>query len=247
MKQYRLLKDLPDADAGTIFTSDNKGAYDYLSKGTKLPSWYDGEYVENNFSWFEEVNTVEKVEQIEVTKITSTRTTDYDGFEACINVYFNTWPDRNKYEEIKKAIEQVLNPEPSSKKEEGWEILEGKSSNGKVHQYLKDNSHGGLSCKEIGCEIFSVLRKSDNTVFTVGDETTIGVIKRFEVSEELMYWWNEHTWYYLSQAIKAPTNTVEDKPFVWTDELVERYRFFKPNIYSEGSALTQFKKLTTNE
>jgi hypothetical protein len=155
-------------------------------------------------------------------------------------------------EEFNKQFLSLSNPEPSSKKEEGWEILEGKSSNGKVHQYLKDNSHGGLSCKEIGCEIFSVLRKSDNTVFTVGDETTIGVIKRFEVSEELMYWWNEHTWYYLSQATKAPTNTVEDSPFVWTDELVEDYSTKKALDFSFNTPteartnIERFKKSKTS-
>jgi hypothetical protein len=159
MKKYRLLQTLLMPGHLPIilpigYEVNLKGDL-YIGEG----GWYFAKTgVENNKLHWEEVNTVEKVEQIEVTKITSTRTTDYDGFEACINVYFNTWPDRNKYEEIKKAIEQVLNPEPSSKKEE-----------------------------------------------------------------------------------------VEDKPFVWTDELVERYRFFKPNIYSEGSALTQFKKLTTNE
>lgn len=235
MKRFKLLKEWPDSAIGDIFQWNGQG----YSNQNRTALVVSKKYVEEFGYFFEEVNTVEKESDIVLEMRGS-----HDGIEhRDSRTHFKK---KNRFDgrrlsklEIKanlscqedcKDLIDILeihkfcfpNPEPSSKKEEGWEILEGKSSNGKVHQYLKDNSHGGLSCKEIGCEIFSVLRKSDNTVFTVGDETTIGVIKRFEVSEELMYWWNEHTWYYLSQAIKAPTNTVEDKPLFDEKKLNKR-------------------------
>ena len=56
--------------------------------------------------------------------------------------------------------------------------------------------------------IHSVKRLSDGIVFTVGDETkTLGVIKKFELKDGIMYWWNENTWYYLFQAEKLPEST----------------------------------------
>ena len=52
--------------------------------------------------------------------------------------------------------------------------------------------------------IHSVLRKSDNTVWSVGDMTTMGGINKFEISEGDLYWWNETIWHYLSDLSKLP-------------------------------------------
>lgn len=249
MKQYRLLKDLPITLAGTIFYPKEENSSVYKPKNGGWLEEVPEELVTGCPHFFEEVNTVEKGYQDLIEKC---KNSPYFFATNYLTINGKPFSTMLSEEEFNKQFLSLSNPEPSSKKEEGWEILEGKSSNGKVHQYLKDNSHGGLSCKEIGCEIFSVLRKSDNTVFTVGDETTIGVIKRFEVSEELMYWWNEHTWYYLSQAIKAPTNTVEDSPFVWTDELVEDYSTKKALDFSFNTPteartnIERFKKSKTS-
>jgi len=239
-RKYKLLKDLPDgAIVGDIYVDNGYGKYtNQRMDASKSPVIEHNSYfswqVETSTDFFEEVNTVEK------------EGVAWCGIAEQTRCYSNV-PDaavflKNQFEILQKSP----NPEPSSKKEErDWEILSCKCEQS-IHPYQPDVCLGKDKSVKL-CEIYSVLRKADNTIFTVGEETTIGVIKKFELKEELMYWWNEHTWYYFSQATKLPSNTAEDKPFVWTDELAERYRFFKPNIWSEGSALTQFKKLTTNE
>jgi len=58
-KKYRLLKDLPDAKAGTELISDGQGNYDY--KTPTDSGWYNEEYVENNPTWFELVEPSKEV------------------------------------------------------------------------------------------------------------------------------------------------------------------------------------------
>jgi hypothetical protein len=55
MKKYKLLKDLPEAKAGTILTpGDLKDVYEYpCSSGAK--SWYANALVENTPEWFQEI------------------------------------------------------------------------------------------------------------------------------------------------------------------------------------------------
>lgn len=62
-RQYRLLRDLPDAKAGTILTFDENNCYDYESKrliksDDTTVSWYNKEFVENSPDWFELVTPV---------------------------------------------------------------------------------------------------------------------------------------------------------------------------------------------
>ena len=63
-RQYRLLRDLPDAKAGTILTFDGDNCYDYNSnrtgQGEDLVTvcWYKKDFVENNLDWFELVTPV---------------------------------------------------------------------------------------------------------------------------------------------------------------------------------------------
>lgn len=60
IKTYRLLKDLPDCKAGSIFTFDGDCNYDYEStQYTDGKSWYRNVVVENNLEWFEELKEVE--------------------------------------------------------------------------------------------------------------------------------------------------------------------------------------------
>lgn len=100
----------------------------------------------------------------------------------------------DKFEAIKKAIEFVINQDPkesntSTKEEVGWEIVLGGSSLIDKHPWFPDNSHGGQSCMQMGCEIISVRRKSDGVVFSVGDEIDFrmlggyfsAAIDRFEI------------------------------------------------------------------
>lgn len=58
--------------------------------------------------------------------------------------------------------------------------------------------------------ITSVKRISDGEIFSIGDETNIGKITKFEIGDTC-FWWNEHTWYYLSQA-KKKSKPKEQQP-----------------------------------
>jgi hypothetical protein len=64
-KQYKLLKDLPDAKAGTIFTSDGEdGGYYYPDLFGRNQSWCWKEPVEQEDSeWFEEIKPEVKEER----------------------------------------------------------------------------------------------------------------------------------------------------------------------------------------
>lgn len=62
-EKYELVRDLPDADAGTILEWDGGDHYDYKSKrnfddDTTL-SWYRKEFVENNPAWFKPIEDKE--------------------------------------------------------------------------------------------------------------------------------------------------------------------------------------------
>lgn len=53
VKKYKLLKDLPDCAAGTIFTFDGDDSYDYeYTQYKDVKSWYKENVVENNPEWF---------------------------------------------------------------------------------------------------------------------------------------------------------------------------------------------------
>lgn len=62
MKTYILLKDLPDAKAGTRLTSDGGNFYDYkgITDTDKDESYYSAEIVENSPDWFVEHSEVLK-------------------------------------------------------------------------------------------------------------------------------------------------------------------------------------------
>lgn len=250
---------------------------------------YPVRVVESCPDFFEEVNTVEK-ERIEVTLsknrgLSDNRVKGEYSLRSSIEIPEEKLPEIKKaiesvlngefWNEIAVALDRyteerikyqfasegkVNNPEPSSKKEEGWEILEGKSSNGKVHQYLKDNSHGGLSCKEIGCEIFSVLRKSDNNVFTVGDmifvfknEKETRKIFGFKASSDRLLVKTadkSDTFYTLNNIAKAPTNTVEDKPLFSMKDIESCYevagKLYSPLYCDFYNALKELARSKTS-
>jgi len=82
-----------------------------------------------------------------------------------------------------------------------WEILEAGDHFDNKHPWLKDNSHGGDSCIQVGCKIFSVLRKSDNVTFSVGekvlDASSQRTIKSFTIDDawvgKMMVTFNEYS------------------------------------------------------
>lgn len=107
-KRYKLLKDLPDYNAGEIFEYSEDGYYralTYCDDGVK-GAW-PPKYVENNPTWFQEIK--EPV-RIEVTRI-------YDLNNVyqpqCVRTGFETSAPipGDKFPAIKQAIEKVLNEE----------------------------------------------------------------------------------------------------------------------------------------
>lgn len=262
MKQYRLRKEInhPLGSVKEGVKSIFKGGY-YVFPYTGKEFDHNGNgWLGNGFmiqdpsffsDWFEEVNTVEKESDIVLEMRGS-----HDGIEhRDSRTHFKK---KNRFdgkrlskleikanlscqEDCKDLIDILeihkfcfLNPEPSSKKEEGWEIL---SVIGKSTGFIYKKRQGEFFYKEgyldiklsqvldgnvvSGCEIHSVLRKSDNTVFTVGDEVVrnnyADKIYSFEINGDSMnvgfcggY---EIGFFNLSEVSKAPTNTVENNKY----------------------------------
>lgn len=127
VKRYRLIKDLPDAKAGTILTSDDKyDTYDYKSHRTGNPIgtafyWYKKEFVENNPEWFELIP--ESKEQLQVpVEVKNVRIMlDLIGGEGGHTYGFDVPKEisKDKFPAIKQAIENALNniPNPTWGKE----------------------------------------------------------------------------------------------------------------------------------
>lgn len=76
--------------------------------------------------------------------------------------------------------------------EKDWEIVEGKSDNGLPHEWVNLSTikkHGGTTCEDLGCKIWTVKRLSDGEVFSVGDKVEhtndvtnpIGIIESFHI------------------------------------------------------------------
>lgn len=257
MKKYRLLQTLLMPGHLPIilpigYEVNLKGDL-YIGEG----GWYFAKTgVENNKLHWEEVNTVEKPE------------IDWDGISNQTRKYEYNSDAAEFLKNQFKILQNSLNPEPSSKKEEGWEIVEIVDTYYSNSIISKENKLGIYSLKDYltkyekgRFKINAVLRKSDNTVFTVGDEVgykindTKFIVKTIKISGE-PYLLDGDTFHKhllpLRNAIKAPTNTVEDSPFVWTDELVEDYSTKKALDFSFNTPteartnIERFKKSKTS-
>lgn len=100
-KKYRLLKDLPDTDAGTLLHHQD-GMYYYKTR-TGEDRWFKETLVENNPTWFEEVEEKAKCGWVE-------NTVGKDG-KSIFTLYFNKELRLNDATPIKQAVESVLNGE----------------------------------------------------------------------------------------------------------------------------------------
>jgi hypothetical protein len=116
------------------------------------------------FASSEEVNTVEKPE------------IDWDGISNQTRKYEYNSDAAEFLKNQFKILQNSLNPEPSSKKEEGWEIVEIVDTYYSNSIISKENKLGVYSLKDYltkyekgRFKINAVLRKSDNNVFTLGD------------------------------------------------------------------------------
>jgi len=111
MKKYKLLKDLPDAEAGTILCYDDDGNYNYCSNSGHV-SWYKKEYVENpaNSDWFELVTEPSIVpEKIVVTNAYWEK--DKYGEKIIVRLGSNLYNEKIKTLNLgfMRSIENVLN------------------------------------------------------------------------------------------------------------------------------------------
>jgi hypothetical protein len=111
--------------------------------------------------------------------------------------------------------------------DEWWELEEIKPTESKEWEIVKEDYVGEASHKSI----ISVRRKSDNEVFTVGDETNCGTIKEFRVMAcSMMFQIKEReSWTEISFAKKLPplSNKQENKDvFTWDEESAKEYGKF---------------------
>lgn len=112
-KKYRLLKDLPDCAAGSIFTYDGNHSYDYETAQCN-PSWYHKVVVENTPSWWEEVKEPERIIISHLKRHDSFK----DGGDSFWYQFCASQPLWNKSnEDIIKAIENVINIPQITKEE----------------------------------------------------------------------------------------------------------------------------------
>jgi len=98
--KYKLLRDLPDAQKGTIYVINKNGDM-YTPAGEVSRSW-SKERVESYSDWWEEVN-----DRIEVIRYWYER--DIDGGGAVWSLSTNKQFQADKFPAIRQAIERVLN------------------------------------------------------------------------------------------------------------------------------------------
>lgn len=106
-KKYKLLRDLPDADAGTVLTFTDEGdseGYLYPEKFGRGNIWCRKDTVEQNPTWFQEV----KPEKIEVMVWNVHERNQYgENYHYAVPLGYEI--PKDKFHSIKKAIEFVLN------------------------------------------------------------------------------------------------------------------------------------------
>jgi hypothetical protein len=279
-KKYELLQDLPYVKKGAIYEQDgirytcNSGEFisDLNADSLSFQS------IENNPTWFREVAQEPKIEINSVNRCYTKHNTVYDNDTNMLGITFgfNKMLSEQEMATVKSAIEKTLNTStPTSelvedKKDVDWEILESYHDDVNVtHRYIGEHGSykgGGESCEKQGCNIFSVLRKSDNTVWTIGDEVYYDVygdkthfkIDSFKVEKGVVYLYeNTCPMTVIEKVHRLPPTTndkeVKKEPFVWTDKLVMKivgeahrdgWEKYTLGLYDR---VQEFKELNTNK
>lgn len=107
VKKYRLIKDCPYANKGTILTwNETDSCYDYISQHDD-PYWYHKKYVENNPEWFEEIKeeqpiTKEKAEVVGIYCISA------DAGKVVYEIHLNKLFPPDSGGKIKHLLEKYL-------------------------------------------------------------------------------------------------------------------------------------------
>lgn len=108
IRKYKLLKELPDAKAGTIFTGDGEDSgYHYPDIFDREKSWTWKNVVENSPDWFELIGTIE-VPQVKVLEIGYHHDNEHGSW------YMFGVPTHQKipptfYPKVMEAIEETIN------------------------------------------------------------------------------------------------------------------------------------------
>lgn len=270
-KKYELVQDIKQPNdhnykAGEIFTKKNKDENSaYLSSDERRA--FHPCIVENNPTWFKEIVSEPKIEVHPIQP--------HDNFKGngADTYWYQFSCNKNlgayQLEQIRYNAEKTLNTStPTSelvedKKDADWEILSYLADyvKGQFVEYKK-HSNGSFGfipeniLKSCG-KIHSVLRKSDNTVWTIGDEVYYDVyenkthfkIDSFKVEKNIVYLYeNTCPMTVIEKVLRLPTTAndkeVKKEPFVWTDELAFEFaNHWIRDRKTKYEALDEFKSI----
>jgi hypothetical protein len=236
-KTYKLLKDLPQCEAGTEFVKYADDAVDYVAKNVMVYSsgdckrhefFLDDKLVEDNPDWFKELtpeaeNIIPDVEkfvesiserQIELfeyyvkkrleKKYPENKTTDSFWTDELVLEFANGlrdareimakwhWHKQSVLDFKKAKLKQSHTPKPQADNKPDWEIVALKEESGNIYKKpvypppYWDSIIEHIKNKSTLKKIHSVQRSSDNSVFSVDENTGIGVIKEFKILDGKM-------------------------------------------------------------
>ncbi len=189
-KEFILLKDLPDAKAGTVLKYDCDGCYDYTSNNNE-ECWYNKIHVENNPDWFKEVKPIPEnflnwkgvvQDIISFNKGGMPLDELVEHLERQVEIINNKLPDKPilEYEILSFRHKTNLDLTMNLNKDDG------------SYSYHKDTVRMGYENCIVAYDIFSVKRNNDGEVFCVGDKVKtddilFNKIKRFEILKGDMF------------------------------------------------------------
>lgn len=183
---YKLLKDLPNAKVGVVYTQTDNGK-DYVCYDISLSnSWdisYPKEYIENNPDWFQLQQPKQESQKITIERFGIDEALNIGIDDGRYSFRLSEKISAERLEELREAIEFVLSKDeaPEEGKENEWIVLSVKNNRTGTVYFLQDwdtaygfngNSYGYVLNAQVGSgkmSINSVLRKIDNLVFTVDD------------------------------------------------------------------------------
>lgn len=224
-KRYRLLKDLPQCKAGTIFDKYDETAIDYVALG--VTQWDSGKckhvevflldcHVENNPEWFSEILPEEK----SFNKYRGNLKDDHG------RIIFEISECGRYIVEEYRGEEKVLprTESPSTQSSRDWEIVELWNGKGVWFHEGGPGEDWTKLLKDPTLQISQVRRLSDGEIFTIGDEINVtgkGVkIRAFEISAtgrniEVQFDYGNslhYQWLYQIQKSPSPSTSIpEDK------------------------------------
>ena len=188
LKKYKLLKDLPWAKSGSVYTRENENHSYYNTNGTswkyRLPIGFM-----SNEDLFEEIKEDEPVKEFRANL--EWETNDGNGrvimkkhpqgsylvieYPPVQFLSSNEW-NENLSKHLDNVTKRYSTTQEQPTGAKDWEIVEMVTQVGIKHKWGKGCEHGPYPCK-----IHSVRRLSDNQLFVVGDKIKDKTIGSFDV------------------------------------------------------------------